>query len=711
MDTLNGGRRPSVASAAHATPVPPAAPLSMPTQDLDAPASAASAGQRSLRTFAARLTTFGGTLALVLMGLHQMISVVGSDGITRFEWCFVVLFVLTIAWIALSACAALTGVLFGESSQGAEKPMPLACRHVLVMPVYNEDASATSAALETMGRALCKAGVSKHFELFILSDTTDAETWIRETACVDRLRRRLGRRLPVWYRHREDNTGRKAGNVRDFVERWGARYESMLLLDADSLLRADTIIEMARRMEADQTLGILQSVPLLAGGHSLLARLQQFSGSVYGPVIARGISAWQGDDGNYWGHNAMIRVRALAAAGGLPSLPGRRPLGGDILSHDFVEAALLRKAGWRVCMAPELEGSWENSPPSLLDVAIRDRRWAQGNIQHLAVLSRRGIAWPNRMHLLMGVMSYVISPLWLGLIGIGLCLSIQAALVQHDYFPNQVSLFPDWPSFDSERMIALFVYTFVLLLVPKLIGVATVLSNRERRARYCGGPRFCLSALLELLMSALYAPIMMLIQSRQLWQIVRGQDSGWSLQARSGERLPWRVAVHHHVGHMLVGIAVLTIAVMVDPSILPWVMPIIVGLVLAIPLSRGSGSSELGLWLRRERLLSSPCETEPPGEFLLRDQLAEQYRSATGCIRIVDVLADPVVRERHARNVVTQAHRQRGRPNSHLLVAESKLVEADSIDEALEWLSEIELMQVLGNTRLIRHFAIDEVSA
>ena len=702
-------------------PVPPAAPRAMPTQDLDAPGRRRRDRRRSPGTVLARLLSCGGALVLAAFGWHEMAHVVGHDGTSLLEGSFVALFTLTFAWISFSACSALAGLCHPDGPLGrlaahlrrrlggarTHERRTLRARHALVMPVYNEDPSETTAALETMARGLIAAGVAEHFEIFILSDTTRADVWVAETACLDTLRARLGGAMPVWYRRRESNAGRKAGNVRDFVERWGARYEGMLVLDADSLLRASTIVTLARALEADPSLGILQSVPVLAGGSGLFARLQQFAASAYGPIIARGTAFWQGDDGNYWGHNAMIRVRAFAEASGLPSLPGRRPLGGDILSHDFVEAALLRKAGWSVRMLPDLAGSWENSPPSLLDVATRDRRWAQGNVQHLAVLPRRGLAWPNRLHFVIGVMSYLSSPLWLAMIVVGLGLSAQAAFVQHDYFPDSRALFPHWPTFDSERMVSLLLLTLVTLLLPKLIGVLRVLASGELAARYGGRSRFLLSASLELVVSALYAPVTMLMQSRQLLEIVLGRDSGWSLQSRAGETLPWSTAFARHWAHTLTGLLVSLALAGLSPDVLPWMAPILIGLVLSVPLSRWSASERIGRALRRLGLLLSPDELVVPGEFRLRERLRTRYADVVAASDPRAVLLDGEARARHYRGV-TPPPRVGGAEglDVHRLLAEHKLDRDDSVEEIIAQLAPPELMRVLGDIELCRRLDV-----
>ncbi|MCB1669933.1 MAG: glucans biosynthesis glucosyltransferase MdoH, partial [Pseudomonadales bacterium] len=362
-------------------------------------------------------------------------------------------------------------------------------------------------------------------------------------------------------------------------------------------------------------------------GETLYARLQQFSGVIYGPVFARGLSAWQGHDGNYWGHNAIIRVRAFAESAGLPKMPGPRPFGGEIRSHDFVEAALIRRAGWTVRMLPELPGSWEECPPTLLDAAVRDRRWAQGNVQHLGVVTARGLRWPSRAHMLMGVMNYVTSALWLALVVVGLALSTVLAPQFFTGSDDAAWLQSGQLLFNGERMIGLFLLTMTLLLLPKLLGIAGALFGR-RRPGLVSRIRLLLGALVELLFSVLHAPIVMMLHSRHLWEIVRGQDSGWSAQQRRGRSIAWSELLRRHGGQTLLGLLMLGHLAWLASPLLYWMLPMIVGLVLALPLSALSGSRWAGGWLARLGLLSTPEELSQPAIIRRRRILSSQLETA-----------------------------------------------------------------------------------
>ena len=637
-------------------------------------------------------------------GAYEMVQVVAPGGVTILEGIMTGLFVVTFAWISFAATSAIAGLLLPSRPCGRRRwSGRLTKLTALVMPIYHEDPPKMAASLEVMARRLARCGRSHAFEIVILSDSTSADSWVAETVAVERLSRSLAGSMPVWYRRRWSNAAKKAGNIREFVENWGGRYDHFVILDADSLMSAETLVALAAEMEAEPTLGILQTVPNLGGGATVFARAQQFASRVYGPVVARGLAAWHGGEGNFWGHNAIIRTSAFASSCALPDLPGKEPLGGPILSHDFVEAALMRRAGWRVEMATDLDGSWEECPPSLIDAAVRDRRWAQGNLQHLRVIAAHGLTWPSRAHLAFGVMSYLISPIWLLMIFFGFALTLQAQLVTPEYFPEGFQLFPTWPLFDSERMMRLFMVTLGVLFLPKVIGLVSALASPHFR-RACGGS-LCLvaGAVTETVVSALFAPIMLLIHSTQVCEIVAGRDAGWSPQRRDHGETPWSDAWRRHQWHMATGIAVGGFAWILSPTIFAWLSPTLIGLVLAIPASRMSGSARIGALLRRAGLLVTPEELSPAG--ILRELHAVRTRvPALPQDGVLALAQDESIREAHFR-WANPAPRRRGAPEAAYLTAAHKIAEAETLAEALGWLDRSERVQVVGHRALVESLA------
>jgi membrane glycosyltransferase len=680
--------------------VPPLAELAMPAQNLRRYTRERGLGWPSVKTLLARFITFGGALALTVYATREMVAVVAVGGVSTLQWAMVVLFAITFGWISITATAAVSGVLFGGVRRRGREMQRIEHRTALVMPVYNESPASSFAALQAMAECLLEQGATG-FELFVLSDTNSPDIWIKETAAFHALRDSLGDRMRVWYRRRSENTGRKVGNLHDFITRWGERYDFMIVLDADSIMSAETLRLMVREMVADPNLGLLQTVPRLAGGKTLFARLQQFAGRVYGPIVARGIASWQGDDGNYWGHNAIVRVRAFASAAGLPTLPGRKPFGGAILSHDFVEAALLRRAGWAVRMLPTLGGTWEDSPPSLLDVAARDRRWAQGNIQHLAVIASRGFTLSNRIHMAIGIMSYLASPLWLLLIAVGLATAGQIATVQFEYFTDEMSLFPRWPLFDSERMVNLFIIAMGTLLLPKMLGVLNAFVDRELR-RIVNPLRVALGAVVETVLSALYAPIMMMMQVRQVSEIIWGQDSGWATQTRKRARTPWVTLFRRHWLQAVAGVVVSVVLAYVSLPLFVWMVPALAGLVFALPLSAASGSVSLARLLKFFGLLVVPEEIEIPRVIALRDEIEARLEQVVDGVNIVRLIEDDLARQRHFGGVVPRPAATRGHPDVMLMTARAKLDDAHTVAEALSWLTPPERLAVLGDRELFQ---------
>jgi membrane glycosyltransferase len=357
----------------------------------------------------------------------------------------------------------------------------------------------------------------------------------------------------------------------------------MIVLDADSYMTADALLELVRAMERDPSAGLIQTVPRLRDGSTLFARLQQFASDIYGPVIATGLSVWHGTEGNYWGHNAIIRVSAFAQACGLPVLRGRKPFGGHILSHDFVEAALLRRAGFSVYMRPDIQGSYEGIPPTFADFAIRDRRWAQGNLQHTKILPTTGLHWMSRFHLINGIMSYLASPLWLLFLATGLFLSWQAATFPPDYFPNGFALFPTWPRFDPAKAIALLELSLIVLLLPKLLAWLAAIMNRDTRSRWGGTGRLTLMVLVEIFFSALLAPVMMLVQSRFVAEILSGKEVGWDTQHRQPENITMSRVARAHLGHTASGLFLAFLTFSLSTQVWLWLSPIWLPLSLCVP--------------------------------------------------------------------------------------------------------------------------------
>ena len=409
--------------------LPDEAPLAMPVQSLGAAPAQPRPDRPSAPSgmFRRRAPVIGGAMLMTAFATSEMGLVLDISRPTVLQFIILGLFVVLFAWIALSFTSAVSGFLVllagGEKRLGIspEAPLPdLSTRTALLMPVYNEQPERVMAALQAIHESLTALGVVERFDIFVLSDTTDADAWVAEEAAFLALRSRTGDHGRIFYRRRPKNLERKSGNIAEWVGRFGAAYPQMLVLDADSVMEGEALVRLVAAMERHPDVGLIQTLPVIVNGASLFARMQQFAGRVYGPLIATGIAWWHGAEGNYWGHNAVIRTRAFAEQAGLPNLRGRKPFGGHILSHDFVEAALMRRGGWAIHMVPALRGSYEESPPSLTDLAVRDRRWCQGNLQHMAVLPARGLHRISRLHLLTGIGSYLTAPLWLLFLAVGL---------------------------------------------------------------------------------------------------------------------------------------------------------------------------------------------------------------------------------------------------------------------------------------------------
>ena len=526
-----------------------------------------------------------GTAVLTAAGCYEMYRVLQVGGVTVLESLILGLFVLLFAWIAFSFMSALAGFFVlltrKKNELGIDPDIPLPAIHsrtAMLLPTYNEDPYRVLARLRAIYESVEETGCSLRFDWFVLSDTTDPAIWIAEEKCFLELRQDLGNAAAIFYRHRPENTARKSGNIEDWVKRFGAGYESMLILDADSLMTGDTIVRLVAAMEAHPKVALIQTLPVIVNARSLFARWQQFAGRLYGPMLAAGIAWWHGSEGNYWGHNAIIRLRAFAQYAGLPELGGRKPFGGHVLSHDFIEAALMRRGGWAIHMAPTLSGSYEESPPTLSDFAARDRRWCQGNLQHLALLPTRGFHWVSRLHFLTGIGSYLTAPLWLIFLVFGILVSLQAQFVRPEYFPKGYSLFPTWPAQDPILAAWVFVGTMGMLIAPKLLAFIVLLGNSDARRKFGGGLVVLAGIIAETVLSGLTAPIMMIFQSSAVAEILFGRDAGWQVQRRDDGAVSRRDTVNTYAVPTLVGIAMAVAAYAVSLPLLLWMPPVILGL-------------------------------------------------------------------------------------------------------------------------------------
>lgn len=566
-----------------------------------------------------RLYVFGTTAVMTLIASWLMMRVLAQGGFNVLEACLLGLFVLLFAWVALSFVSSLAGlqaVLRGRRKLGIhpDAPLPeLRSRTALLMPTYNEDPRRMMAGLQAIHESVAATGQLDRFDFFVLSDTTRQDIGLAEEQVFARLVAATGGTGRLFYRRRASNAGRKAGNIADWVRRFGGAYPQMLILDADSLMTGEVIVRLVSAMEHHPGVGLIQSLPSVVGGRTAFARMQQFGGRVYGPVMAYGIAWWHGAESNYWGHNAVIRTRAFAAHAGLPELPGRKPFGGHVLSHDFVEAALMRRGGWAAHMVPYLHGSYEEGPPTLTDLLIRDRRWCQGNLQHSKIVGTAGLHWISRMHMLVGIGHYFTAPMWAMLMLIGMAIPLLRGGIDLAQELNlRLSPVGYWRGLDEQGVLWVFVVTMGVLLAPKAMGYIAMLASRSDRVGCGGALRALLSVLLETVLAALMAPIVMYVQSRGVAEVLAGKDSGWDAQQRDDGGVSWLALVRSYGGLSVFGLLMGAMAYAVSPSLAAWMAPVVIGMVLAVPVVGITSSRKMGDWLRRHRLLSIPEESAPP---------------------------------------------------------------------------------------------------
>ncbi len=579
-----------------------------------------------------RTLFFGLTLLTASAATGMMWDILQANGLNDLDRVGLALFFVLFLWISSSFWSAVMG--FAVRLRGgdpallgaAQADAPLASRTALIMPIHNEDTARVAAGLDVIWSSISRLPEQAAFDLFILSDTRDPHIAAAEELAWADLVARHGAGGRIFYRRRAENTGRKAGNIADFVRRWGGAYDYTIVLDADSIMSGAAMVQLARLMDAHPRVGIIQALPLPAGRDTLFARLIQFATRLSSPMLASGLTYWQLAEGNYWGHNAIIRLNAFAAHCDLPRLPGSPPLGGEILSHDFVEAAFMRRAGFEVWLLPTEHGSWEEVPSNVIDYAARDRRWAQGNLQHLGLLRARGLHWLSRVHLMTGVLSYVTSPLWLLVLLLSSSVVILQALHGHQYFvPGSHSLFPNWPKYRDGEIATLLSLTAVVLLLPKVLAAVLVLRDRTLCRGFGGAARLSASLVIEQLFSILLAPAMMLFHTTFVISILSGRPVAWRAQERGDRGIGWLEALGRHKWHVIIGITWGALILKLAPRYIWWLLPVLAGMVLSVPLTMWTSRAGIGRWMRRRGLLLTPEETAPPAELAA---LGERLRAA-----------------------------------------------------------------------------------
>jgi membrane glycosyltransferase len=570
-----------------------------------------------------RIFTFY-SCAVLLTGV---VSLMFADLLWRTGWSasrtvLLVLFILLFLLVSIGCMHGIFGFLlrvFGDKARitafgDYSKQSIAGTSTAIIIPIYNEDVTRVYEGLRATYESLRHTGQLEYFDFFILSDSTDSEKWIEEERRWHELVRDLGGLGRIYYRRRFNNEGKKSGNVRDFLNTWGGRYRYFICFDADSIMRGQTIVRLVQMMEAIPQLGLVQTVPALVNAESLFGRMQQFSNRLYAPIFIAGLNYWTLNVGNYWGHNAIIRTEPFMKYCDLPHLPGRKPFGGQILSHDFVEAALMLKENWRVWFAYDLEGSYEEGPQGMIESAQRDRRWCQGNLQHGMVLLAKGLRGVSRIHLVLGILGYVSSPIWL-LFLVTFCY-MRWSFVLSDLSNITVQSFTPWLAelSGTAHGFLIFMICMTALFLPKVLAIIELALDSERRKAFGGVLKVTASAVGETLFSTLHAPLQMLWHSEFVVTILLGMGVHWGAQNRGADGTSWLYALRCHRWHMLIGLIWGALVLWLDPSVFWWFSPVLLGMVLAAPLSVLTNRSNLGRRARDLGLFVTPEETHPPEE-------------------------------------------------------------------------------------------------
>ncbi|MEN4929218.1 glucans biosynthesis glucosyltransferase MdoH [Erwinia billingiae] len=584
------------------------------------------------------------------------------------------LFAVLFCWVSAGFWTALMGFLqlmIGKDkysiSYGLNGDEPINPEHrtALIVPICNEDVGRVFAGVRATWESVARTGEEKNFDVYILSDSYNPDIAIAEQKAWMDLVRDVGGEGRIFYRRRRRRVKRKSGNIDDFCRRWGSQYSYMVVLDADSVMSGECLTGLVRMMEANPNAGIIQSSPKASGMDTLYARCQQFATRVYGPLFTAGLHFWQLGESHYWGHNAIIRIAPFIEHCALAPLPGEGSFAGSIMSHDFVEAALMRRAGWGVWIAYDLPGSYEELPPNLLDELKRDRRWCHGNLMNFRLFLVKGMHPVHRAVFLTGVMSYLSAPLWFMFLALSTALQVVHTLMEPQYFLQPRQLFPVWPQWRPELAIALFSTTMVLLFLPKLLSIMLVWFKGAKP--YGGVVRVTVSLFLEMLFSVLLAPVRMLFHTVFVVSAFLGWEVVWNSPQRDDDATPWSEAFKRHGSQMALGIVWAAGMGWLDLNFLWWLAPIVFSLILSPFVSVFSSRSTTGAASKRAKLFLIPEEYDPPKELVDTDRYVEVNRERAlkdGFMHAVfdpsfNALASALATSRHLKSDVLEFARDR----------------------------------------------------
>jgi membrane glycosyltransferase len=519
------------------------------------------------------------------------------------------LFALTLPWMVIVFWNVIIGLLLCQlykdpcsvilpaSMQGQDNA-PITHSTAILLCIRNELPARLVRNLEVMLNDLAKNQLGSFFHIYVLSDTNEPSIAAEELRCFEAMRTAWQQQIQITYRCREENRGYKAGNIADFCVRWGKKHDFALVLDADSFMASKAIARLVQMMQANPQLGILQGLVIGLPSTSAFTRLFQYGIRLGMRSYTMGSAWWQADCGPYWGHNALIRLAPFIAHYELPILSDRNGKPKPILSHDLIEAILMRRAGYEVRIYPQEDASWEENPPTLPEYIRPDLRWCEGNLQYIHLLGLADIRPVNRAQLVLAIAMFLGSPAWIALI-ILFTIAIGRSAAPSDL----VTL---------SSFYILFALTLVMWYLPKIAGALDVILRQSESRRFGGRWRFCLSLILEMLFSLLMTPIAWLNHSIFILSLLLGRKGGWTAQTRDDHSISLAQASHQFWPHTLLGLGLASILYFTHPSALPYGILFFGGLVLVIPLAMLSSQAWLGQLLIRYRLLSLPEEIAPP---------------------------------------------------------------------------------------------------